>query len=134
MIYPWPPPSEVPALIAWADDLALARRGATADEVLNLRKLAATTDDMLACAVADAVGHVGTPASDAWPEMVALLADRGRPHWVRDTAAYALGMIGVCNAAVTAALVRAAAEKGDAGCRNVAAVAAEALASLAVAP
>lgn len=43
---------------------------------------------------ADALAHFGSAAVEAGPKLVRLLRDRTQPTYVRDTAAFGLGMIG----------------------------------------
>jgi hypothetical protein len=111
------------AKVRWADSRALRQDSRAVPRLLELLR---DKDDEVVAAAADALGHIGSPAQRAWRELLDVLLAKSRPAWVRDTAAYALGMIGESNAVVRCNLAVAAhdAEK------NVSRCAREALAAL----
>ena len=109
--------------VAWADEAAMAR---DASRVPALIRMLDSADQDVVAAAADALGHIGPPALDAWRSLARLLARSDMEPWVRDTAAYALGQIGARDPVAIAALESAAGEDNT----NVAQCAREALAVL----
>ena len=95
--------------IRFADVASRQREPAAIPVLVTLLR---DSDHRVVAAAADALGHIGPPASRTWARLLELLVDASKPVWVRDTAAYALGTIEARDPAVLAGLQVAAAEGG----------------------
>jgi len=76
-----------------------------------LMRMLADDDLCVVAGAIDALGHIGPEAGEAWQALVSLMLDGSKPLWIVDTAAYALGAIGVVNETVMCAL-RTAVDSG----------------------
>jgi HEAT repeat protein len=86
-------------LTTWSDDeelLRFADEAALTQDTSAIPRLIQMLDgnDDVVAAAADAIGHIGPAAAKAWSRLLLVLISK-REAWVRDTAAYALGQIGV---------------------------------------